>query len=133
MLLACAAAGACSSTGAPSAATGPWMRPAEQGASSAIYFTLRNPGDTALVLHDVQVDVAGRAMFHLSTDANDMASMQAQDSLTVPPHDSLVFAERGLHVMVLGLRAALVPGDTVVMRLLLRPSRVDTVRVAVRE
>lgn len=118
---------------APPAGT-PWMRPAEQGASSAIYFTLRNPGADTLVLVGVEVDVAGNAMLHRSMDHDGMASMMHVDSVVIPPHDSAVLAERGLHVMATGLRAALVVGDTVVVRLLLHPApRVDTLRVVVRE
>ena len=112
---------------------GPWMRPAEQGASSAIYFTLRNPGVDTLVLHGIEVDVAGNAMIHRSTEVNGMAGMQHVDSLVVLPHDSVVLAERGLHVMATGLRAALVVGDTVAVRLRLGGQRVDTLRVPVRE
>lgn len=111
--------GACASEHPAPPASGPWMRPAEQGASSAIYFTLRNPGTDTLVLSGVEVDVAGSAMLHRSMDHEGMASMMHVDSIIVPPHDSAVLAERGLHVMANDLRAALVVGDTVSVRLLL--------------
>ena len=109
------------------------MRPAEQGASSALYFTLRNPGRDTLVLYDVVIDVAGHSMIHRSVESNGMASMEHEDSVVVPPGDSVVFRERGLHVMAMGLRAALHGGDTVVARLHFRPARVDTIRALVRE
>ena len=107
------------------------MRPAEQGGSSAVYFTLRNPGTEPLVLHDVEIDVAGNTTIHRSVDTNGMATMIRQDSVLVPPGESVRFTERGLHLMATGLRATLVRGDTVVVRLKFRQSRVDTLRVPV--
>jgi len=111
----------------------PHMRPAEQGASSAVYFTLRNSGPDTLVLTGVEIDVAAMATIHRSTDTNGMASMVPQDSVIVPPNDSAVFAERGLHIMAMDLHAALRAGDTVATRLRFRSGRVDTLRVPVRE
>jgi periplasmic copper chaperone A len=109
------------------------MRPAEQGASSAVYFRMRNPAPSALVIYGVEIDVAGDATMHQSMDHNGMASMMKQDSVIVPANDSVDFAERGLHVMASNLHTSLAVGDTVVMRVLVRPARVDTVRVPVRE
>ena len=119
----------------PSDATSgaPHMRPAEQGASSAVYFTLRNPAPAQIVLYGVEIDVAGDASVHQSMDHNGMASMMKQDSVIVPPAGAVAFAERGLHLMASDLHTALRVGDTVVVRLLIRPARVDTLRVPVRE
>jgi periplasmic copper chaperone A len=111
----------------------PHMRPALVGESSAIYFTFRNAGADTAVLIGVEVDVASNATMHRSMEQNNMASMVPIDSIIVAPNDSVVFEERGLHVMATGLRAPLAVGDTVVARLLLRSTRVDTIRVAVRE
>jgi len=109
------------------------MRPAELGASSALYFTLRNLGVDTLVLLAAEIDVAESADIHQSMDHDGMASMQPIDSVLVPPQDSVRFSERGLHVMANGLRAPLLVGDTVAVRLRFRGTRVDTVRVLVRE
>lgn len=117
---------------APAADT-PHMRPADQGASSALYFTLRNPSPDTLVLVGADIDVAGSAGIHQSMDHAGMASMHPVDSLVVLPGDSVVLSERGLHVMANGLRAPLAIGDTVAVRLRFRGTRVDTLRVLVRE
>ena len=109
------------------------MRPAEQGASSAVYFTMRNPGPNPIVIYGVEIDVAGDVSIHQSMDHNGMASMMKQDSVIVPPNGSIAFVERGLHVMASNLVTALRVGDTVVARVLIRPARVDTLRVPVRE
>jgi periplasmic copper chaperone A len=126
---------ACSAkvTEKPKSSEPPHMRPALVGESSAIYFTFRNTGADTAVLIGVEVDVASNATMHRSMEQNNMASMAPIDSLIVAPSDSVVFEERGLHVMATGLRAPLSVGDTVVARLLLRSARVDTIRVAVRE
>lgn len=111
----------------------PHMRPAEQGASSAVYFMLRNPTADTLVLDGVEIDVAGSASLHRSVDRDGMSSMSQVDSLVVAPNDSVAFAERGLHIMASDLHTALRVGDTVVARLRFRSSRVDTLRIPVRE
>lgn len=111
----------------------PHMRPAEQGASSAVYFMLRNPGADTLVLQGVEIDVAGSATLHRSMDHEGMSSMAPVDSVVVLPRDSVAFAERGLHVMASELHTAIALGDTVVIRLKFRGARVDTLRVPVRE
>jgi periplasmic copper chaperone A len=111
----------------------PHMRPAEQGAASAVYLTMRNPSAEPLVIYGVEIDVAGDASIHQSMDHNGMASMMKQDSVLVPANGSVVFAERGLHIMASNLVTPLHVGDTVVARLLIRPARVDTLRVPVRE
>ena len=111
----------------------PHMRAAEQGAASAVYFMLRNPSPDTLVLHGVEIDVAGEVSIHRSSDTNGMAAMVMQDSVVVMPGDSVAFQERGLHVMATNLHTALRVGDTVVVRLRLQKDRVDTLRVAVRE
>ena len=124
----------CSAGRAPAVdASAPHMRPAELGASSALYFTLRNPGTDTLVLLAAEIDVAASAGIHQSMDHEGMASMPHVDSVLVLPRDSVRFSERGLHVMANGLHAPLLVGDTVAVRLRFRGSRVDTVRVLVRE
>lgn len=123
----CRGAGDHDSTGAPR------MRTAEVGASSAVYLTLHNPSPDTLVLLGAEIDVAAATSIHRSVDRDGMASMQRQDSVVVLPRDSVVFAERGLHLMASAVHAPLVRGDTVVMRLRFRGTRVDTIRVAVRE
>lgn len=109
------------------------MRPAEQGASSAVYFMLRNPGSDTLVLHGVEIDAAGSVSLHRSMEHNNMSSMVHVDSVLVAPNDSVSFAERGLHIMASDLHTALRVGDTVVARLRFGPARVDTLRIPVRE
>lgn len=111
----------------------PHMRPGAQGESSALYFTMKNSDSLPLVLYGVEIDVAGESSFHNSMDHNGMATMAKVDSVIVPAHGSVVFAERGLHVMATDLHTAVTVGDTIVARLLIRPTRVDTIRAAIRE
>ena len=111
----------------------PHMRPAAQGESSALYFTMTNPDSRPLVLYGVEIDVAGASSFHNSMDHNGMATMAKVDSVIVPAHGSVAFAERGLHVMATDLHTPITVGDTIVARLLIRPARVDTLRAAIRE
>ena len=131
VLLLAAACG--KATSAPDTSGAPHMRPAEQGASSALYFVMRNRDTVPIVIYGVEIDVAADASIHQSMDHNGMASMMKQDSVIVPARDSVAFKERGLHIMASNLHTAIGVGDTVVARLLIRPARVDTLRAAVRE
>ena len=130
-LLLAAACGKAKAT--PDTSGAPHMRPAEQGASSALYFMMRNPDTVPLVIYGVEIDVAADASIHQSMDHNGMASMMKQDTVIVPAGDSVAFKERGLHIMASNLHTAIGVGDTVVARLLIRPTRVDTLRAAVHE
>jgi periplasmic copper chaperone A len=128
------AVAACGGAKAPDDLSGaPRMRPAEQGASSAVYFMLRNPSADTLVLQSVEIDVAGSVSLHRSTESGGMSSMVPVDSLVILPQDSVAFVERGLHIMASDLHTALRLGDTVVARLRYRSARVDTLRIPVRE
>ncbi len=125
---------ACGKAASPPDTSGaPHMRPAEQGASSALYFVMRNRDTVPLVIYGVEIDVAADASIHQSMDHNGMASMAKQDTVIVPARDSVVFRERGLHIMASNLHTAIGVVDTVVARLLIRPARVDTIRASVRE
>lgn len=133
MLFALAAGCGAAETAPAAAPSTPYMRPAETGASSAVYMTLRNPSSDTLVLGKVEIDVAGSTMIHRTVERDGTSSMVHEDSVVILPNDSVAFRERGLHIMAAGMRAPLAVGDTVVIRLVYRSSRVDTVRVTVRE
>lgn len=112
---------------------GPWMRAGEVGAMTAAYFTVPNAGADTLRIVAAEVDAAAHAGFHRTVDSAGTARMVPQDTLVIAPGDSAVLAPLGLHLMVHGLRVKLVPGDTVVVRLL--TARPDTmlVRTVVHE
>lgn len=90
-----------------------WVRPAEVGGTSAIYFTIDNPtatidrlisiqteGDESVELHRTQVDEHGVAR---------MAPLR--DGLEIPAGATIRAEPDGLHVMLTDVDAALKPGE----------------------
>jgi copper(I)-binding protein len=72
-----------------------------------------NPTGQKDTLLDVRSEVSDKVEVHLTAvDENGVASMVKQDSVPVLPRESVAFEPGGLHVMLIGLRKDLAPGDT---------------------
>jgi copper(I)-binding protein len=59
--------------------------------------------------------------------------MADRDSLVVPPHDSIVFAPRALHVMAHGVPRTFAVGDSLGISIAVRNGSPLIIRAAVRE
>jgi copper(I)-binding protein len=59
--------------------------------------------------------------------------MTAAPTLTVPAHGTLVLDDLGAHVMLMGLKRSLKPGETVTVILSDRAGHTLTVRATVRK
>ncbi len=91
----------------------PWSRPALQGGNGAVYFELHNHAETGDELLSVSTDVANVAELHLSSvDENGVMQMQMQPSIPLGPDADVLFAPGGLHIMLIGLKQDLTPGET---------------------
>ena len=112
-------AGACSKPDAAPAANyletrSAWARPADSGATSAVYFVLGNSGAASDTLTSVSsTGLAAATEMHVSTQHSGMMHMSQVTSLPVPADDSVAFRPLGAHVMLTGLLRPLVPGDSV--------------------
>jgi periplasmic copper chaperone A len=112
---------------------GAWLRPTPAGEMASIYLTVRNPSDSALVLTGVAVDGVAHSTFHESTEHAGMSHMSDRDSVTVPAHDSLQFAPRGLHLMAHGVPRALALRDSVAVRIQTRSAGTLTTWAVVQD
>ncbi len=83
--------------------------------TGAAYMVIRNDGDTDDRLLSVRSDAAARIMVHVTTqtDTGVMQMRAADDGLLLPSHGQLLLAPGGTHVMLMGLTAPLVVGETV--------------------
>ncbi len=109
-----------------------WARPADSGATTALYFTLANDGpetDTLLTVTSVE---AASAMLHVSTQRGSMMHMSAVTALPVPGGDSVSFRPLGAHVMLSGLVRPLIEGDSVSATLAFASGRTVGVVAGVR-
>lgn len=88
-----------------------WAR-ASAGANGAAYFTLKNSGPADDTLLRAAADTGVRAVeLHSHIDDGGVMRMRPVDSVPVPAGETITFAPRGLHVMLIGLDAPLKAGD----------------------
>jgi copper(I)-binding protein len=135
--LAALATAACSAGDSPPAAatmfvTGAWARAADSGATTAVYFTLRNAADSADTLVSATTTDARTAEMHISTQHGSMMHMSQIRALPVPAHDSVEFRPLGAHVMLVELVRPLVEGDSVRAVLVFSSARSVTVEARVQ-
>jgi len=88
-----------------------WSRPAAAGQVGVIYFTVTDSGapDT---LTAVATPIAQDAMLHQSSVVDGHSQMRMIDSVPVAAGKPAKLAPGGLHVMLMGLKRKLAPGDT---------------------
>lgn len=111
-----------------------WARPADSGATSAVYFVLGNAGEGSDTLTSVEsIGLAATAEMHVSTQHNRMMHMSPVSSLPLPANDSVAFRPLGAHVMLTDLTRTLIPGDSISLTLRFISGRSVEVRAGVRE
>ncbi len=113
----------------------PWARPTPPGAkASAVYFTLESAeGDTLSGAEPVDSLTNAAELHAMFRDAKGGMGMRALASLAIAPHGRVTLAPGGTHLMLTGLRRALVAGDTLVLRLRFAAAGAQIVRVPVQE
>lgn len=97
-----------------------WSRPAHAGADSGgkslgtgvVYLTIENSGAADKLL-SVKTDVCDSAELHESKMQDGRMTMQmVRDGLAVPAQATVALEPGGYHIMLIGLRRDLQPGDT---------------------
>ena len=95
-------------------ASNAWLRKPPPGLdAAAVYFTVRNDTNDAMVVVGVKSPLAGHAMIHATSTIEGQSRMRMREKMTVPAKGSLVFAPEGLHVMLTALTKTLEVGDKV--------------------
>jgi copper(I)-binding protein len=80
---------------------------------TACYMSIENRSDIPRLLTAAESPAFERVELHLSVQEQGMARMVEQDSLEVAPRSKLVLEPGGYHLMLMGSRGPLSPGDTV--------------------
>ena len=106
-----------------------WARIADSGATSGAYLEITNNDTTAITLVGVTTNDADAAEVHESMQLRGTAHMMPRTALLIAPAEVVKMTPGGVHVMLVGLRRALVVGDSV--RLQLHFSDSTTVPVTV--
>ncbi len=97
--------------------TDSWVRPMAAGgdATSAVYATIKNPGNAEDVLLSASSPVARAVELHtVSKSAEGMLQMRPMKAgLAVPAHGQVELKPGGHHIMLIGLKQAIAAGDQV--------------------
>ncbi|MDB5393822.1 MAG: hypothetical protein JWM91_1328 [Rhodospirillales bacterium] len=108
-------------------------RPTAPGAkTAAVYLVLVNHGVVDDSLTGLSTPIADMASLHRTVDSGGMSEMEAVPDLVVKANDGVTFAPGGLHVMLMGLKQQLKPGDTFPLTLDFAKAGAITVTVAVQ-
>jgi copper(I)-binding protein len=81
-----------------------WIRPADAGMNSALYFKIVNESDKADTLYKVTFKDAGMVMMHESYKKGDMMAMKRVDNIVVQPHSTFELKPGGFHIMLMMLK-----------------------------
>lgn len=116
------------------AASQAWSRAMPPTApTGAVYFTLRNPGDTADRLLGVKTPRAEKAELHAHVHDGDLMRMEHVEGVDVPAGGEVQFKPGGYHVMLFNLSEPLVTGDRFPLTLIFRDGGEVQTEVTVRD
>ena len=108
----------------------PWARALPPTSpNGAVYLTLTNHGAHPDKLLSASADVAERVEVHSHILEDGMMKMRPVESVILPPHEDVLFAPGGQHIMLMGLKQPLAAGDR--FPLLLEFDQTDQVLVEV--
>ena len=110
-----------------------WARPGQAGGTSAIYFAIDNPLDTADTLLGVTSDAAETVEMHMTQMENDVMTMLPQRTVPVAALSTVKFEPGGLHVMLINLKKDLKAGDSFSATLSFDRAGPVTVNITVKE
>ncbi|HSG44385.1 MAG TPA: copper chaperone PCu(A)C [Anaerolineales bacterium] len=104
-----------SACGAPEGieVSGVWARMGDTGANSAVYFVIQNHNAEADNLVGASSNIADATEVHESKMEGDVMMMNHLESVTLEPSAKVEFMPGGLHIMLIGLKQDLNPGDEV--------------------
>lgn len=102
------------------------------GSTSAAYLTLINHGSAADRLLSVESDIAEVLELHESLVQNDIMTMRPVPFIEILPGQTVALKPGGLHIMLIGIKTPLNPGDKITLRLLFEKAGAITVQAEVR-
>jgi len=103
------------------------------GAMSAIYMTIRNPGDQGDRLIKAESDAANVVELHNVAEKNGAMAMFPVEAVEVPAQGEAVLKPGSFHIMLIDLTRDLNVGDTVTVTLTFEQAGPLTVTAEVRE
>lgn len=113
--------------------TDAWVRAGPPGAMAlAGYMRVDNPRSKAVKIVSVSSPHFGMIALHRTVIENDIARMVEQTYLLVPANGRLALQPNDTHLMLMMPKAALAPGDYVILKLTLEGGHSVTVKAPVK-
>jgi len=119
--------------GAPTAAPGMEGAIAGAGGNGAAFMVVRNTGSSADRLLSAASDAAEAVELHTMVKEGDLMKMRQVEAVEVPANGEVALAPGGYHVMMIGLRPAFQPGQTISLTLRFERAGEVTLPVEVRQ
>jgi periplasmic copper chaperone A len=113
---------------------GAWARAESSGQNSAAYMVIHNTGEQADRLIGASAEIADAVEVHESTGGHGhMMKMREIEHIEIAAGETAALEPGGLHVMFLGLRQDLAPGDEFTLSLTFEQAGTIDILVEVRE
>jgi copper(I)-binding protein len=109
----------------------PWSRAAPAGVTGAGYLTLTNKGTTADRLLSARADIARAVEIHSNSMEGGVMRMRPVQAVDIAPGAEVKLAPGGFHIMLIGLKEALVQGNRVPLTLVFEKAGEVQVELAV--
>lgn len=100
---------------------------------TSAHLTLKNSGSTAVVLTGASSATFGHVMLMKTTRTGAMTGMKTVPTLTVPARGTLTMGPAGDHLMLMGLKRPLKPGEKITLTLKAKDGRTLNVTAIVRK
>lgn len=95
----------------------PWIRATPPLVMTGAAFVTIQGGDAADKLTGAKTSVAAKVEIHTVKQQDGVMHMMPMDSLAIPAHNAVKLAPGGEHLMLIGLKRGLTPGETVTITL----------------
>ncbi len=112
----------------------PYVRAVPPGqTNSAAFMVLKNEGDTNVALYKATSEIADAVELHEHVKDNDMMVMRQVPQINVVANSDTALKPGGYHVMLIGLKAAIKPGDIIDINLEFDDGTSQTIKAEVRK
>ena len=112
----------------------PYVRAVPPGQkNSAAFMLLKNQGDTNLALQQATSDIADFVELHEHVKKDDMMVMRQVEKIDIAAGSVTALKPGSYHVMLIGLREAIKPGDIIDINLEFDDGTTQTIKADVRK
>lgn len=94
-----------------------WARTCRTNNTSAVYFQITNDSNVDEELLGARTDLFHMSEIHKTVTEKGVSQMVHIDRLVIPARKTVIFAPKGLHIMLMGAKQNLNAGDTFYLEL----------------